>query len=111
MAELSTVDTFKHSIHLAENIFKSLSEIAAAMGKSKFRPFLDEPVVIDNAFRNAKSDINNRSLSAQTFIVDLGKIYGDGIFRGILSMVDDSYIGLYLQYKAQPAYLPSMQPY
>jgi len=64
MAELSTVDTFKHSMHLCENIFKSLSEIAKAMGKSKFRPFLDEPTLIDNSFRNAKSDINNRSLSA-----------------------------------------------
>lgn len=64
MAELSTVDTFKHAMHLTENIFKSLSEIANAMGKSKFRPFLDEPVLIDNAFRNAKSDNNNKSLAA-----------------------------------------------
>ena len=64
LGEISTIDSFKHSIHMAENIFKSLTEIAKGMGKSKFRPFLDDPILIDNTFRNAKSESHNRSLSA-----------------------------------------------
>jgi len=56
VAELSMLDHFKQSIHLCDSIFKSLADMAKHMDKKKFRPFLDEPCLIDNAFRNAKHE-------------------------------------------------------
>lgn len=64
LGDLSTIETFKNSIHMVENLFKTLTEILTSFGKGKFRPFLDEPSLIDNAFRNAKKENSNRSLSA-----------------------------------------------
>ena len=73
------------------------------MGKQIFRPFLDS--FIDNSFRNAKSENQNRALSAQVFIVELGKVYGESILRGVLSMVDDGYVNTYLSYKQTLQYM------
>jgi len=89
LPEISTIDHFKNSIHLIENVFVSLTEILKNLGKNKFRPILDDTALIDAMFRNAKSENHNRSLSAQTFIVELGKVYGDSIFRALLSLVDE----------------------
>ena len=53
---MSMFDFFKSSIHLVDNIFKSLTDIAKSLDKKKFRVFLDDSALIDNAFRNAKSE-------------------------------------------------------
>jgi hypothetical protein len=111
LGEISCIDTFKNSIHLAESIFKCLTDVVQAVGKQKFRPFLDDPTFIDNTFRNSKHENNNRALSSQTFIVELGKVFGDSIFRAVLSMVDENYVSLYMQYKSTPTFLPHQQPY
>ena len=39
-------------------------------------------------------------------------MYGDGIFRGVLSMVDDSYVSAYAQYKEviKQTVLPQAHP-
>ena len=99
MAELSTLTHFKQSMLLAENIMTSLTQIAQNLGKAKFRPFLDDPSFVDALFRNAKAESQNRAQPAQTCILELGKMYGEGLFRGVLSMVDDSYVSEYAQYK------------
>ena len=63
LAELAVIDDFKNSIHLVENVFKSLTEILKNLGK-QFRPLLEDGSLLDAAFRNAKSENSNRALSA-----------------------------------------------
>ena len=61
LAELSTLTHFKQSMLLAENIMTSLTQIAQSLGKAKFRPFLDDPSLVDALFRNAKAESQNRA--------------------------------------------------
>ena len=82
------VDDFKDEMHLVENVFKSLTEIVKVIEKKKFRAVLDDGMLIDAAFRNAKNENSNRALSAQGFILELANVLGENIFRGLLSMID-----------------------
>ena len=82
------VDDFKDAMHLVENVFKSLTEIVKVIEKKKFRAVLDDGMLIDAAFRNAKNENSNRALSAQGFILELANVLGENIFRGLLSMID-----------------------
>ena len=99
LAELAMVDDFKHAMHLVETIFKSLTEIVKGVDKKKFRPYLEDGMLIDAAFRNARHETSNRALSAQGFILELGTVLGDNIFRGLLGMIDESYVGKFMEYK------------
>jgi hypothetical protein len=52
------------------------------LGKRKFRPFVD--ALIEPAFINATSENKNCSLSAQEFIIALGKTLGERIFKALV---------------------------
>ena len=80
MPEIVSLDHFRHSIHLKENAFKSMTEMIKPtnLGKRKFRPFVD--ALVEPAFINAAAENKNCSLSAQEFLIALGKTLGERIF-------------------------------
>ena len=54
----------------------------------------------------------NCALSAHDFILELGKVYGEGIFKAILEQHDDRYVEKYDQFKmeAMNSGLPHFAP-
>ena len=90
LSNLCFIDHFKHSTTLKENLFKSLAIIFKSVGKKKLRGFVE--LFLDPTFRNAKSldhQATNMSLSAQDFILELERTYGENIFRAIVESHDD----------------------
>jgi len=90
LSNVAYVDHFKHSHVLKENIFKSLRKIVENLGKKKFRGFLE--FFLDPAFRNAKGEHQNLAYAAQDFLLNLEKVYGQGIFKAIVEGHDDRYV-------------------
>jgi len=109
LADLGYVDHFKHSQNMKENLFKSLKEMVSSpqgLGKKKYRPYIE--IFLDPAFRNGQESQTNNdyksmnmTLAAQDFILSLAKVYGEGIFKGILEGHDDRYVQRYIEFKGQ----------
>lgn len=98
LATLAYIDHFKHSAVLRENLFKSMKMILKNLGKKKFRGYVE--LFLDPSFRTAKiQDQQNMAISAQDFVLDLEKTYGENIFKAILEAHDDRYLGDLQKYK------------
>jgi hypothetical protein len=75
LISLSSVDHFKHSSTLRENLFKQVIQIMKNLGKKKFRAYVDE--FLDPAFRTSKKlEHMNMALAAQDFILAMDETYG-----------------------------------
>ena len=59
------------------------------LGKRKFRPFVD--ALVEPAFINAASENKNCSLSAQEFLLALGKTLGERIFKALVEQLNNAY--------------------
>ena len=59
------------------------------IGKRKFRPFVD--ALIEPTFVNATSENKNCSLSAQEFLIGLGKTLGERILKALVEQLNSSY--------------------
>ena len=92
ISNLAYIDHFKHAHTLKETIFKSMVVILKGLGKKKFRGYVE--LYLDPVFRAAKNqDHMNMAVAAQDFILEMEKIYGQGIFKAILEGHDDRYLG------------------
>ena len=123
LADLGFVDHFKHAASLKENLFQTMREIVSpdGIGKKKFRSFVE--IFLDPAFRNTNHSSQNCALAAQDFLLELSKVYGDGICRAIIENHDSKYLATFdkikaeanagqqdFVYPAQPAHASQMYP-
>lgn len=69
----------------------------ANMGKRKFRPFVD--ALIEPTFVNATSENKNCSLSAQEFLISLGKTLGERILKALVDQLNSAYSRHYDAFK------------
>ena len=91
LINLCYIDHFKQTHSLKENLFKSLTQILKALGKKKFRGYIE--LFLDPVFRNAKDQKDlNMATAAQDFILEIEKTYGPGIFKAILESNDERFI-------------------
>lgn len=60
------------------------------MGKKPFRQYIE--LYLDPAFRIAKDYKYNCQYPAQQFIMELNKIYGEGIVKAIVESYDQRYL-------------------
>ena len=96
LSEIGYVDHFKHSAHMKENLFKSVTTIMQNLNK-KFRPFLE--LFLGSTFRNLKNDNRNCAAAAEDLLYAMEKQLGPNIFKAVLEKEDPTYLDKYVLLK------------
>jgi hypothetical protein len=96
LSELAYVDHFKHSAHMKENLFKSVTKIMQNL-KKKFRPFLE--LFLDALFRNVGNSNRNCAAAAEDCLLAMEKQLGENIFKAVLEKENPGYVDKFMSIK------------
>lgn len=88
LADIGYIDHFKHASALKEHLFKALAMMVSTegLGKKKFRGYVE--LMLDPVFRNTNHSSQNCAISAQDFLLEVNKVYGDSITKAIIENHD-----------------------